>query len=174
MHFCFIGHGCLCQTRPISASLWRPTNSANMVGSHCKPTETCPRHVGCAVCPLQGAVWSCVLNDPALLAATASADFSARVWNAVTGDELHKFDHKHVVRSVAFSHGDSSAQLVTGGAGRAWVACVSQRLNFWGALVGAACRGCRAAVGRTKGAWGPGKLVRTGGLGRRRSKWRFI
>ena len=35
-------------------------------------------------------MWSCVLNDPALLAATASADFSARVWNAVTGDELHK------------------------------------------------------------------------------------
>ncbi|GAB4819854.1 hypothetical protein N2152v2_006900 [Parachlorella kessleri] len=63
----------------------------------------------------KGAVWSCVLNDPALLAATASADFSARVWNAVTGDELHKFDHKHVVRSVAFSHGSSTAQLATGG-----------------------------------------------------------
>lgn len=63
----------------------------------------------------KGAVWSCVLNDPALLAATASADFSARVWNAITGDELHKFDHKHVVRSVAFSHGESSAQLATGG-----------------------------------------------------------
>jgi WD40 repeat protein len=44
----------------------------------------------CTGCCLQGAVWSCVLNDPALLAATASADFSARVWNAVTGDELHK------------------------------------------------------------------------------------
>lgn len=60
-------------------------------------------------------MWSCVLNDPALLAATASADFSARVWNAVTGDELHRFDHKHVVRGVAFSHGEASAHMVSGG-----------------------------------------------------------
>lgn len=39
----------------------------------------------------KGAVWSCVLNDTAVLAATASADFTARVWNATTGDELHQF-----------------------------------------------------------------------------------
>lgn len=39
----------------------------------------------------KGAVWSCVLNDAAVIGATASADFTARVWNATTGDELHAF-----------------------------------------------------------------------------------
>ena len=64
----------------------------------------------------KGAVWSCVLNDTALLAATASADFTARVWNAITGDELHQFQHKHIARSVSFAHGDSTYRLVSGGA----------------------------------------------------------
>ena len=39
----------------------------------------------------KGAVWSCVLNDTAQVAATASADFTARVWDATTGDEVHQF-----------------------------------------------------------------------------------
>lgn len=64
----------------------------------------------------KGAVWSCVLNDAAVIAATASADFTARVWNATTGDELHQFQHKHIVRSVSFARGDSAWQLCTGGA----------------------------------------------------------
>ena len=62
---------------------------------------------------LQGAVWSCVLNKEALLAATASADFSARVWNAVTGDETLNLPHKHIVRSVAFT--SDSQTLVAAG-----------------------------------------------------------
>lgn len=59
----------------------------------------------------KGAVWAAALDDAALLAATGSADFSARVWNAVTGDLMHEFAHKHIVRAVAFSHGASSTVL---------------------------------------------------------------
>lgn len=64
----------------------------------------------------KGAVWACVLNDPAFVAATASADFTARVWNAVTGDEVQQFPHKHIVRTAAFERGVTAARLLTGGA----------------------------------------------------------
>eukprot|EP00897_Mesotaenium_endlicherianum_P003755 jgi/Mesen1/3407/ME000192S02570 len=37
-----------------------------------------------------------------------------RVWDALTGDELHSFDHKHIARCIDFSQ--SSKLLVTGGA----------------------------------------------------------
>jgi hypothetical protein len=62
---------------------------------------------------LQGAVWSCILDAPALRAATASADFSARLWDAISGDELAHFPHSHIVRTAAFS--PSGDALVTGG-----------------------------------------------------------
>lgn len=62
----------------------------------------------------KGAVWSCVLNQPALLCATGSADFSARVWDACSGTQLHEFQHAHIVRTVAFSH--IANKLATGGA----------------------------------------------------------
>ncbi|KAG5234260.1 transducin family protein [Salix suchowensis] len=51
----------------------------------------------------KGAVWSCCLDTNALLAASGSADFSAKLWDALTGDELQSFEHKHIVRACAFS-----------------------------------------------------------------------
>eukprot|EP01024_Parvocaulis_polyphysoides_P031473 TRINITY_DN2841_c1_g1_i4.p1 TRINITY_DN2841_c1_g1~~TRINITY_DN2841_c1_g1_i4.p1 ORF type:complete len:395 (+),score=49.25 TRINITY_DN2841_c1_g1_i4:70-1185(+) len=60
----------------------------------------------------KGAVWSCVLNFPALLAATGSADFSARVWDALSGEEQHAFQHSHIVRSVEFA--EHTDHLLTG------------------------------------------------------------
>jgi WD40 repeat protein len=59
----------------------------------------------------KGAVWSCVLNDAAVIAATASADFTARVWNATTGDELHQFQ----VGAVGFMSVDRALGCSTSG-----------------------------------------------------------
>ncbi|KAF1864647.1 hypothetical protein Lal_00039283 [Lupinus albus] len=61
----------------------------------------------------KGAVWSCCLDTNALRAATASADFSTKVWDALTGDELHSFEHKHIVRACSFS--EDTHLLLTGG-----------------------------------------------------------
>ncbi|XP_070030561.1 uncharacterized protein LOC107808014 isoform X3 [Nicotiana tabacum] len=61
----------------------------------------------------KGAVWSCCLDTNALRAASGSADFSAKIWDALTGDELHSFAHKHIVRACAFS--EDTNFLLTGG-----------------------------------------------------------
>ncbi|KAK3026101.1 hypothetical protein RJ639_040773 [Escallonia herrerae] len=61
----------------------------------------------------KGAVWSCCLDTHALCAASASADFTAKLWDALTGDELHSFEHKHIVRACAFS--EDTHLLLTGG-----------------------------------------------------------
>jgi WD40 repeat protein len=51
-----------------------------------------------------GAVWSAKIDIlTRTLAATASGDFSAKLWCASTGKELFDFKHKHVVKSVDFS-----------------------------------------------------------------------
>lgn len=60
----------------------------------------------------KGAVWGVALNKQASLAASGAADFTGKVWNAITGDEVHSFQHKHIVKSVAFD--DASRFLVTG------------------------------------------------------------
>lgn len=61
----------------------------------------------------KGAVWSCVLDSCANKAATGAADFSAKVWDAVTGHELLSINQDHIVRCVDLSKTDSSAHLLT-------------------------------------------------------------
>ena len=61
----------------------------------------------------KGAVWGAALNGPATRAATASGDFSAKVWDALTGDELYTLQHKHVVRCAGWA--PDSTRFVTGG-----------------------------------------------------------
>eukprot|EP00590_Aulacoseira_subarctica_P008392 CAMPEP_0172414790 /NCGR_PEP_ID=MMETSP1064-20121228/1410_1 /TAXON_ID=202472 /ORGANISM="Aulacoseira subarctica , Strain CCAP 1002/5" /LENGTH=358 /DNA_ID=CAMNT_0013151613 /DNA_START=35 /DNA_END=1111 /DNA_ORIENTATION=+ len=61
----------------------------------------------------KGAVWSCHVDPMANLAATASGDFSVRVWDAITGDCLFTLPHKHIVKTCDFSC--DSTRLATGG-----------------------------------------------------------
>uniref|UniRef100_A0A182JJG1 Serine-threonine kinase receptor-associated protein n=1 Tax=Anopheles atroparvus TaxID=41427 RepID=A0A182JJG1_ANOAO len=60
----------------------------------------------------KGAVWGVALNESATLAASGAADFTGKIWNAVTGEEVHSLQHNHIVKTVAFSH--DSQYLVTG------------------------------------------------------------
>lgn len=60
----------------------------------------------------KGAVWGVALNQDASRAATGAADFTGKVWDAVSGEELHSFQHNHIVKSVNFSK--DSALLATG------------------------------------------------------------
>ncbi|KAI9488394.1 WD40-repeat-containing domain protein [Zychaea mexicana] len=61
----------------------------------------------------KGAVWSARLSKEAHRAVTGSADFSAKVWDTFTGQELHSFGHQHIVRAVNFS--PDGTKIVTGG-----------------------------------------------------------
>ncbi|EME84503.1 uncharacterized protein MYCFIDRAFT_152723 [Pseudocercospora fijiensis CIRAD86] len=63
----------------------------------------------------KGAVWSARLSDDATLAATGSADFSAKVWDTFTGEVLHTLQHNHIVRAVAFPPQERPQVLATGG-----------------------------------------------------------
>lgn len=61
----------------------------------------------------KGAVWSCRLDPAGYLAATASGDFSVKVWDAITGKDLTTFGHRHIVKTCEFS--PDSKFLATGG-----------------------------------------------------------
>ncbi|WPH03255.1 Hypothetical protein R9X50_00613200 [Acrodontium crateriforme] len=63
----------------------------------------------------KGAVWSARLSEDATIAATGSADFSAKVWDTFTGETLHTLQHNHIVRAVAFPPHDRPQILATGG-----------------------------------------------------------
>jgi len=60
----------------------------------------------------KGAVWGVDINKDASKAATGAADFSAKVWDALSGEEELTLQHKHIVKSVNFSN--DSAALATG------------------------------------------------------------
>merc|ERR1712066_718531 len=60
----------------------------------------------------KGAVWGVDVNKDATKAATGAADFSAKVWDALSGEEELTLQHKHIVKSVNFSN--DSAALATG------------------------------------------------------------
>ena len=60
----------------------------------------------------KGAVWGVDLNSNATKAASGAADFSAKIWDAVSGEETATLAHNHIVKSVNFS-GDSQL-LATG------------------------------------------------------------
>lgn len=61
----------------------------------------------------KGAVWGACISDDASIAATAGADFTARLWDAVTGDCKTVLTQKHICKSVAFS-ADNSRLLTAG------------------------------------------------------------
>lgn len=63
----------------------------------------------------KGAVWSSRLSEDATLAATGSADFTAKVWDTFTGEALHTLEHNHIVRAVAFPPQERPQVLATGG-----------------------------------------------------------
>lgn len=72
----------------------------------------------------KGAVWSARLSSCASLAATGSADFSAKVWDTFTGEQLHSLSHNHIVRAVAFPGGlEKPTSLATGG--------MEKKLRVW-------------------------------------------
>jgi len=61
----------------------------------------------------KGAVWSAHINNTATLVATGSADYTAKVWDALTGKEVHSFAHTRIIKSVNFSA--DSKKVLTGG-----------------------------------------------------------
>jgi len=61
----------------------------------------------------KGAVWSAHLNSNATKAATASADYTAKIWDSLTGEELQSLNHGRIVKVSQFSNDDQ--RLLTGG-----------------------------------------------------------
>ncbi|CAG8481044.1 17329_t:CDS:2 [Dentiscutata heterogama] len=61
----------------------------------------------------KGAVWSAKLSKDASKAVTASADFTAKVWDTYTGDVLYSFSHGHIVRSADIS--EDGTRIISGG-----------------------------------------------------------
>lgn len=84
----------------------------------------------------KGAVYGAKLNAAGTLAFTASADWSARIWDAVTGAELTSMDHPHVVKCLDVTADDR--WLATG--------CQDRRLRIFHLTHDDAVGGCLAAL----------------------------
>ncbi|KAK9455867.1 WD40-repeat-containing domain protein [Dipodascopsis uninucleata] len=64
----------------------------------------------------KGAVWSARFSTNAALSITASADFTARVWDTYSGSLVRSLPHGHIVRTAAFCPSNSNpAFCVTSG-----------------------------------------------------------
>jgi len=61
----------------------------------------------------KGAVWSAHVNNSASQCVTGSADYTAKVWDALSGKELHSFNHTRIVKSTHFS--EDGKRILTGG-----------------------------------------------------------
>eukprot|EP01114_Cavostelium_apophysatum_P014335 TRINITY_DN368_c0_g1_i1.p1 TRINITY_DN368_c0_g1~~TRINITY_DN368_c0_g1_i1.p1 ORF type:complete len:324 (+),score=93.40 TRINITY_DN368_c0_g1_i1:300-1271(+) len=61
----------------------------------------------------KGAVWSAHINNRADLVVTGSADYTAKVWDALSGKEIHSFAHTRIIKSVNFT-ADSTKVLTAG------------------------------------------------------------
>ncbi|KAN0089009.1 WD40 repeat-like protein [Hyaloscypha variabilis] len=62
----------------------------------------------------KGAVYQARLSPDTQYAATASADFTAKVWDTHSGEDIYTLQHNHIVRAVAFPP-HSGNLLATGG-----------------------------------------------------------
>ncbi|KAJ3044344.1 hypothetical protein HK097_001537 [Rhizophlyctis rosea] len=61
----------------------------------------------------KGAVWSARLSRDATISVTGSADFTAKLWNNLTGQPTATLNHSHVVRTVDIS--DDGRYVLTAG-----------------------------------------------------------
>lgn len=60
-----------------------------------------------------GAVWAAHMDPTAHRVVTASADMSAKVWDAITGDEIYNFPHPSVVKAARITK--DAKRMLTGG-----------------------------------------------------------
>ncbi|KAJ3070405.1 hypothetical protein HDU98_006589 [Podochytrium sp. JEL0797] len=61
----------------------------------------------------KGAVWATRITPNASLSVTGSADFTAKVWDNITGQPIVSFEHAHIVKTVDIS--DDGRYVLTGG-----------------------------------------------------------
>lgn len=100
---------CSGHTRPVVDLAFSPrTAEGFFLISGCKDNHPMIRwgHTGDWIGTLEGhkgAVWGVCFDGTGKMAATASADFSAKIWSAETGEEKGAFPHPHIVKSVDFA-----------------------------------------------------------------------